>query len=128
MKRWYLVLLLFICQTLVAQEAVRQFEQANQLYRDGKYDQAAGLYEQVISNGYESAALYYNLGNACFKLKNTPSAILNYERAKRLAPHDEDILYNLRLANLRIVDKIEPIPQIFFIDWWRSLVNTFSSS
>ena len=54
-------------------------------------------YEQVSKNGYESPALYYNLGNCYFKLHNLPAAILSYERARRLAPRDEDIAYNLRL-------------------------------
>src|SRR5713101_7431323 len=128
MRCCYLVVFVFIGQSLLAQEASLQFGQANQLYRDGKYEKAAGVYEQIINNGYEGAALYYNLGNAYFKLKNIPSAILSYERARRLDPHDEEILYNLRLANLRVVDKIEPIPQIFFVEWWHSLMNSFSSS
>jgi tetratricopeptide (TPR) repeat protein len=124
------VLLLFILisfQSLFGQEATLQFEQANKLYRDGEYEQAVTSYEQIVNNGYEHASLYYNLGNAYFKLKNIPAAILNYERAKRLAPHDEDILYNLRLANIRVIDKIEPVPQFFFVDWWHSFMGMFSS-
>ena len=128
MKYCILLFLLFSVQSLFGQEEMLQFEQANKLYRDGEYEKAAALYEQVVNNGYEHASLYYNLGNAYFKLKNIPAAILNYERAKRLAPHDEDISYNLRLANIRVIDKIEPIPQLFFIDWWHSLMGAFSSS
>src|SRR5881394_716957 len=96
-----------------AQEAGLLFNQANQLYRKAEYDKAATMYEQIIKNGYESPALYYNLGNARFKLKDVPGSIVNYERARRLAPRDEDIAYNLRLANLRVIDKIEPIPEFF---------------
>ncbi|MBI1807845.1 MAG: tetratricopeptide repeat protein [Ignavibacteria bacterium] len=115
-------------QGALAQEAAVQFDHANQLYRNGDYQKAAAMYEQIVKNGYESYALYYNLGNTYFKLKNIPAAILQYERARRLAPHDEDVLYNLRLANLRVIDKIEPLPQLFFIEWWRSIINLFSSS
>ena len=128
MRQRLVVLLLTFIQCAIAQEASLQFEQANQLYRNGEYEQAATMYEQIVMNGYESPALYYNLGNTYFKLKNIPAAILNYERAKRLAPHDDDIAHNLRLANLRVVDKIEPIPQLFFIEWWRLLMGVFSSS
>src|SRR5208283_3571750 len=127
MKRFCILFLLLVPSLLIADEASLQIEQANQLYRSGTYQKAAELYEQILKNGYESPALYYNLGNAYFKMQNIPAAILSYERGKRLAPRDEDILYNLRLANLRVVDKIEPLPQLFLIEWWNAFVNFFSS-
>jgi len=125
-KLWFVLLVLFPLAAR-SQEASLQFEQANGLYRSGSYEKAAELYEQILKNGYESPALYYNLGNAYFKVQNIPAAILSYERAKRLAPHDEDILYNLRLANLRVVDKIEPLPQLFVFEWWGSFVALLPS-
>lgn len=121
------VVLFFAAQAGFSQEARLQFNQANQLYRDGQYEKAAKAYEEVVSNGYESSVLYYNLGNSYFKLHNIPGSILYYERARRLAPHDDDILYNLRLANLRVVDKIEPVPQLFLIDWWNGFLGLYSS-
>ena len=113
---------------LLAQEALLKFERANEAYREGKYDSAATMYEEIASNGFESPGLYYNLGNARFKLKNIPAAILNYERARRLAPHDEDIAYNLRLANLRIIDKIDAVPEFFLVGWWNGIIGLYSSS
>jgi len=130
MRRAAAVLVVSVLCVLPArtQEAALMFEQANQLYRSNDYQKAAALYEQVLKNGYEGTALYYNLGNAYFKLQNIPAAILNYERAHRLSPHDDDVSYNLRLANLRIVDRIEPVPELFIISWWRAFVNFFSST
>jgi tetratricopeptide (TPR) repeat protein len=116
-------ILLCFASSAFADEPSVQFEHANTLYRNGEYEQAARVYEQILANGYEHASLYYNLGNCYFKIRKIPLAILNYERAKRLAPNDDDITYNLRLATLRIVDKIEPIPRLFFVEWWYSLVN-----
>ena len=116
-----------LVQLSFGDEAGLQFEQANQFYRDGDFQKAAAMYEQIVNNGYESASLYYDLGNAYFKLHNIPAAILNYERAKRLAPKDEDVSYNLRLCNLRVVDKIEAIPSLFFVEWWRGFMNSMSS-
>jgi tetratricopeptide (TPR) repeat protein len=123
-----LLILLAAPGLLLAQEETLQFEQANTFYRSGDYRKAADMYEQIAHNGYESAPLYYNMGNAYFKLQNIPTAILAYERARRLAPHDEDVLYNLRLANLRVIDKIDPIPQLFLVDWWNAIVTESSSS
>lgn len=128
MKKLFLIVFFSFAQMVLAQEVSLQFEEANKQYRDGKYQQSSETYEQIARSGYESPALYYNLGNAYFKLKNVPAAILNYERAKRLAPHDDDVAYNLRLANVRIIDKIEPIPQLFFIEWWNSFMHLFSST
>ena len=127
MKLWTACLLLLFVLPGLAQEARLEVNQANQLYRDAQYQKAAQLYDRVVKNGYESPALYYNLGNCYFKLHNLPAAILFYERARRLAPHDEDISYNLRLANLRVVDKIEPMPQLFLVDWWNAFIGLFSS-
>lgn len=126
MRYCILITLLFVTTLAVAQEVSLQFEQANQSYRSGDFQKSIEMYEMIVKNGYESSALYYNLGNAYFKSNNIPAAILNYERAKRLAPHDEDIAYNLKLANLRVIDKIEPVPQLFFVEWWNGFVHFFS--
>ena len=127
MKTILLVLVFFSSSFCLCQEVERQFEEANQLYRIGEYEKAATAYEQILKNGYETASLYYNLGNAYFKANNLPAAILNYERAHRIAPSDDDISYNLRLSNLRVADKIEPVPKLFFVEWWQALTNAYSS-
>lgn len=120
-------ILLVVCISWsAADEASLQFDQANELYRRADYKGAAAAYERILMNGYESAALYFNLGNACFKQQDVAASILNYERALKLAPHDEDIAYNLRLANLRIVDKVDPVPRLFFLEWWDDFVRLFS--
>ncbi len=114
--------------SLPCQEAGLRFTKANELYRGGKYSDAIHAYEEIVSNGYESPALYFNLGNAYYKTGEIPAAILNYERARRLSPADEDVLHNLRLANLRIIDKIEPVPRLFFLEWWEAFIGSESAS
>ncbi len=99
---------------------------ANDAYSKGNFEDAIGLYEQVLENDYEAPQLYYNLGNSYFKTNNLPAAILNYERAKRLAPNDEDITFNLKLAYLKTLDKTEPIPPLFFKAWWNNFARLFS--
>jgi tetratricopeptide (TPR) repeat protein len=103
-------------------------DSANAAYARADYEKAAKLYEQVLSSGTEAAEVYYNLGNAYFKLNRLGPAILNYERAKKLSPGDEDINYNLEMANQRIVDKIEPVPQLFIDEWQNSFRNMFSET
>jgi tetratricopeptide (TPR) repeat protein len=102
-------------------------EQANQSYSSGNYETAISQYESVINAGYESSALYFNLGNAHFKMNNVPSAIFYYEKARKLDPADENILFNLELANSRIIDKMEPLPEFFLKTWWKSARNLLKS-
>ena len=67
-------------------------------------------YKSILNSGFESAELYYNLGNAFYKLNNIPESNFFYEKARSILPDDEDVLINLSFAqNLRI-DKIEKLP------------------
>ena len=103
-------------------------DSANTHYNDGQYHKAVESYLAIIEDGMESTQVYYNLGNAYFKLDDLASAILYYEKAKKLSPNDKDIEYNLGIANTRIVDKIEKVPQIIFKRWWNSFYNMFSAN
>ena len=86
------------------------FDQSNAFYTDGKYQMAIDGYKDILNSGFESAELYYNLGNAFYKLNNIPESNFFYEKARSISPTDEDILINLSYAqNLRI-DKIEKLP------------------
>lgn len=102
------------------------FDEANRLYLEQKFDAAAIKYESIIRNGYESGEIYFNLGNAYFKAEKIQLAILNYERAKRLMPGDDDVQFNLALANAQLIDKVEPIPELFIYQWIDALLTIFS--
>ncbi len=97
--------------------------EANLEYSNGYYDHALELYKSVLDLGYTSSDLYYNIGNSYFKLNRFPEAILFYERALKLAPRDENIRFNLELAQKRTIDKIESIPELFYERWFRSVTN-----
>ena len=102
------------------------FELANQKYSEGSYEQAISSYNEILSTGYSSAALYYNLGNAYYKNNEVTRAILNYERALLLAPGDEDIKYNLEIANQLVADKINNLPEFFLTKWVKQIRTGFS--
>lgn len=94
-------------------------------YIKGNYITAIQVYESLLQQG-ESAEVYYNLGNSYYKSGDIAHAILNYERALLLEPNNEDIRANLNIANAKTIDKITPIPEIFFITWLKSLINSLS--
>jgi len=98
----------------------------NNHYLNREYDKAIDCYNRVIRMGYGAPDLYFNLGNAWFKMQDFPKAILYYEKAKILDPMDEDILKNLSIANSRIIDKIENIPEFFLKRWLSSLAVLLS--
>jgi len=128
MKHILLFLMLISSGFLTAQETNEQlWEKANSLYTDEEYQQAILIYEQILSSGEESSKLYFNLGNAYFKNGNISSAILNYERAKLIAPHDEDIEFNIIFANQFVVTSAEALPKPFFLRWKESITNMFSA-
>ena len=102
------------------------FDEANAAYAEGRYDEAAALYQSMIDE-QPDAVLYYNLGNARFKQGELAQAILNYERALRLKPNYKDAQYNLAFAQSRITDNI--VEQDFFLSSWaRTVRNCLSES
>ena len=97
------------------------FDQANAAYNSGNYNDAVELYQKILDTDMESVPVYYNMGNAYYKMHDYPMAIYNYEKALKLDPSNEEVRTNLEIANLAVVDKIEPVPQSFVERWWRSL-------
>ncbi|HKJ79191.1 MAG TPA: tetratricopeptide repeat protein, partial [Prolixibacteraceae bacterium] len=116
----------FLSENANAQEnSSGLWEKANAFYTTEEYNQAVSVYEQILQQGEESAKLYFNLGNAYYKTGEINKAILNYERAKLLAPQDDDIRFNLELANQYVVTKIDELPQPFFKRWKNRVVNLY---
>ncbi|UCD43507.1 MAG: tetratricopeptide repeat protein [Chloroflexota bacterium] len=81
---------------------------ANQLYETRRYQEAAQVYEQLLSQGLVNSSLFYNLGNAYLAQGDHGRAILNYQRAARLDPRDADIRANLDIARARSASEYTP--------------------
>ncbi len=120
-----LVGLLIFLTSFAQENNTLLWEKANAFYTTEEYQQAIVIYEQILASGEESAKLYFNLGNAYYKTNNINKAILNYERAKLLAPHNEDIDFNLQIANQFVVTTTEDLPQPFFLRWRTSVINSY---
>lgn len=90
------VLATLLSISLMAQEA--EFQKGNSFYENKDYSSAIRLYQAALSRDLESAPLYFNLGNAYFKNGDLGHAVLNYLRANRLDPSDQDIISNLEFA------------------------------
>ena len=107
-------------------DAEALWDMANTAYNEGNFEKAAATYEQILSQNLHSAALYYNLANAYFKQGELGKALLNYNRASRIAPGDEDIRHNQEYAEKMTKDSIEKIPEFFLITCLRSVRGAMS--
>lgn len=112
----------------VAMSPSQKWEQANAAYNNGDYASALTQYETIQADGLHSAALYYNMANAYFKMDELAEAILYYNRALRLAPADEDIRHNLEYAEQMTRDSIEEIPEFILTTWVRAVRGALSST
>jgi tetratricopeptide (TPR) repeat protein len=120
MKLLLYIPILLICFGAGAQPAPPQqrFNQANELYQQSKYREAAGVYQQLINEGYHERDLYYNAGNAYYKANRTALAVYNYEKALQADPDNVAARHNLELANQRVQGFAEELPLLFFQKWW----------
>ena len=118
------VLLVFSVLSLASFAATKA--EADALYEQEKFTEAAAAYEAVLKNEGIAAEVYYNLGNCYYKLDEIPLAVLNYERAFLLNPGDGDIRANLAHARGKTIDKVVPPSEMFFVTWWRNLTNCMS--
>lgn len=120
-KTW--LLLLFVCFSWSSFAETSSAKEAEVAFSKGQYSKAIELYGAILNEKGESAEIYYNLGNAYYRSSKIALAILNYERALLLDPGDSDIRFNLQMAKLKTVDKIEPIGEFFLISWFQSIQN-----
>ena len=98
--------LLFPALSRAAGEAPAEFSAANKLYAEGKFAEAAGAWEKSIQDiqaaRLASPTLYFNYGNAEFKLGHLGRAIAAYRHAALLAPRDSEVLGNLAFARNQV--------------------------
>ena len=126
MKKLFFILITIILATvkLPAQDLLQS---ANEAYAKGDFAKAIEWYEAALKENGESATVYYNLGNSYYKANKIAPSILNYERALLLEPGNGDIRFNLEIAKLKTVDKIEPVGEFFLSAWFRSIEDSLST-
>ncbi|WP_235935443.1 tetratricopeptide repeat protein [Flavobacterium ichthyis] len=112
-------ILLLISQFSWAQDA---FVKGNNFYEKENYEQAIQQYELVLKEKKHSAELYFNLGNAYYKLNKTAPAIYNFEKALLLNPGFSDAKNNLQFAQNRTIDAIKPVEKTGFNNWFNQFL------
>ena len=122
-KRFVLILLLALqlipCEVnaKIDQSAQEDFFEANRAYKNDQFQEAVDGYLNLIENGIENGHLYYNLGNAFYRLGNLGRAILFFERARLLLPRDDDLIFNLSHARNQAVDAVGDVQTFSLSDF-----------
>ncbi len=120
----FLYILTFLIASISFAQNERLFEQGNALYNDGNYELAIEKYETILDNGKHSAELYFNLGNAHYKLSHIAPSIYYYEKSLQLKPNDKEIKNNIAFARNMTIDAVDAIPEVGF----SKFVNNISRS
>ena len=126
MKYPFLFLTLFLWAGNSGAADLAEFEAANAKYEAQDYKAASKSYEDLIRADQGSSAVYYNLGNAYFRLGQKGKALASYERALAISPRDKDIRWNLEMLKSVLADRIEAPSDnpVFF--WGRKAADTFT--
>lgn len=128
-NNFFCFLFLWLClasSAIATPKHLENFQKANLAYQEKDYQKAIELYNALLNEGQTAPELFFNLGNAYYKSGNIPQSILNYERALKLDPKDDEARFNLKIAMLKIVDKVDPVPQIFYKRWFEAITNLLS--
>ncbi|TPN84058.1 tetratricopeptide repeat protein [Aquimarina algicola] len=121
-----IVLVFVFLATLFCFSQDEAFQRGNALYNQEKYQEAIDSYMSILDQGKESVSLYYNLGNAHYKLNNVGPSIFYFEKALELKPNDEDVKNNLGFAQKATIDAIDEIPEGFVSRIMNNFTNMFS--
>lgn len=123
MKKLLFLLVIFLVQTSWAQSNQDLFDSAKEHYSKDNFDAAITDWLKILDNGQHSKAVYFNLGNAYYKLNQTAPSIYYYEKALQLDPTDSEVKNNLAFAQNMRVDIIEPLPKTVFAKWYAKLAG-----
>jgi len=118
------LILLFGLTAFAQNEAL--FNRATEAYNVGEYQNAIDSYLEILNSGEHSAELYYNLGNAYYKLNQIAPSIYYYEKALLLQPNDKEITNNLAYAQNMTLDAVDRMPETGLSKIYGNIIGSLS--
>ncbi len=112
---------------IFAKDIKTDTDSALNYYLKSDFEKALAIYEDLFNQGYGSSDLFYNMGNCYYNMGDLANAIYFYEKAIILNPSDKDIIHNLQIANSKIRNKTDEIPEVFYKRWYKSVVSLCST-
>ena len=128
-NKFKFIILILLCPVFAAIESMSlHYEKGLDAYRYNQYELAIQEFEAILNNNWDSPELYYNLGNAFYRNGNTAGSVWAYESCLRLFPTHTDAEYNLKLANLKVKDRVDiPDPPIY-LKWYIGIKERYTPS
>ena len=124
----FVILILLSPVFAVSESMVLHYENGLDAYRKTQYDLAIQEFETILDNNWDSPELYYNLGNAFYRNGNTSGSVWAYESCLKISPTYTDAEYNLKLANLKVKDRVDlPDPPIY-LKWYMGIKERYTPS
>ena len=122
-KKNVLLLFCLIFSGLIFSQSENEeyFNKGVELYNKGKYNEAIVEFKEIIENGQHSENLFFNLGNAFYKINDIANSIFYYEKALKLNSKNNDVLNNLAFAQNMLIDKIEILPTNQVLEFLNSI-------
>ena len=128
LNKIFIILFLSLPLLAVEVETSKIYENGMDAYRKGQYDLAIQEFESILLDNWDSPELYYNLGNAFYRSGNIAGAVWAFESCLKLSPTHEDAKYNLRLANLKVIDRMDLPEPPFYLKWYLGIKGRYTPS
>ena len=119
------ILLIVLALPMLAGNA--NIDRANQAYKQELYNEALKLYLQEAEKTGVSSALYCNIGDTYYRLKDNVHAVLYYERALVLDPSNSDARFNLDFVRGKM-QLPDDAGDSWFSNWVDQTVSRLSSN
>lgn len=103
------------------------FVRGNDFYNQGQFVEALEQYQSIIDQGSHSAELYFNMGNAHYKLNHVAESVFYYEKALQLDPKNQNILNNLTFAQNMTIDAFDTLPENQLQSFFESVTSKLQS-
>ena len=122
-----LLLLLSVPCLLPAASSDLLFEAGNTAYLAGDWHEALNRWSEIEESGSYGGELFYNMGNAYFKIGEIGEAILYWEKAALLIGEDVDLATNLQIARAQLEDRLDEEVRLPVWDWFDGFRARFSA-
>ena len=122
-----LFVLIFLISNLASAKSFDEiFLHANSLMKQEKYIEAVKVYESIMYNEPLMSEVFYNLGNAYYRLDSLGFAVWAYSKASLISPRNEDVIYNLNFVNSKLLGEIKLPNKFFFQTFYKNTKDSFT--
>ena len=121
-----LIILISLFSNIFSKDFDQIFTEANNFYNGSRYLESIQIYESILSEGWESSNLYFNLGNCYFRQNQIGQSVWAYKKALIIDPRNKDLIKNLSIAEARIKDRVILPDEFYFVKIYGKFKSKFT--